>query len=85
MARVEEQVDQHESILDRVTDTLDRLVRFTVRHEETKKRVAENEERVGDALDEVADLRSYVESRWYVLATIVAVIVMAVEVITAVI
>lgn len=82
VTRVEEKVQTHDDLLDRVTETLDRLVRFTVRHEESKKRIAQNEDRAEAALDEVSNLRSYIKSRWYVLATIVAGAIMLAELAT---
>lgn len=82
VTRVEERAKTNSEILDRATETLDRLVHFMARHEETKERVSENEDKAEQALDEVSDLRSYMESRWYVLATIVASIVIAAELAT---
>lgn len=82
VTRVEQQVQTNSEVLDKAVDTQDRLVKFVVRHEETKERVSETEELAENALDEVEDLRSYIESRWYVLASIVAAIVLIAELAT---
>ena len=82
VTRVEEKVETNSKILDRAIDTQQRLVKFVVRHEETKSRVDSNEQDVEEALSEVSDLRSYIESRWYVLASIVAAIVLIAELAT---
>lgn len=80
VTRVEQQVETHDDVLDRVTETLDRLVRFTVRHEKTKERVTDNENRVDEVADEVSDLRGYIKSRWYVAVTVVSIVVVLAQI-----
>lgn len=79
VTRVEEKVDRHDDVLDRVTETLDRLVRFQMRQEGNKAAIQENDSRVDELADELKALRSYVESRWYVLATLLMGAVMVAE------
>lgn len=66
MVRLEAKLE----ILPEMKTTLEQLVEANIRNRDNRKRIEQNTSRLDALEDEMSTLRNYIESRWWVLATL---------------
>lgn len=82
VARNEQRLDTHETILNRVTQTLDRVVRLEERQDTSRAQTTENEHDIDALRGEVQSLEAWLKNRWYVVMAILGGAVIIIDLIT---